>query len=326
MTEGGERMHLWKIYFTGDIHGSEECFRKFLRAGEFYGVETLVLAGDLVGKGMVPIIRESAGYRVENANESRFFSSSDELNAYMAMVGEAGLYPCVVGQDEYRDLCQSSEAREARLRELILQRLERWMSILEDSSSRKGYTYYISPGNDDPMFIDPLLEAGQRVRAPEAKVIWVHDQIEMLTCGCTNPTPWDTEREFPEDELFAMIDGLAMGVQDASRALFVLHAPPSLTKIDLAPELTDDLKIKGGLGGPRLAHVGSSAVRAIIEKYQPMAGVHGHIHEARGIDRIGRTPCINPGSEYAQGMLRGLILSLEVGTNVRFLNYLLVSG
>ena len=54
-----------------------------------------------------------------------------------------------------------------------------------------------------------------------------------------------------------------------------------------------------------MIHVGSKAVRQLIEKDQPLIGLHGHIHEARGFVKIGRTLCINPGSEYGEGVLRG---------------------
>jgi Icc-related predicted phosphoesterase len=39
--------------------------------------------------------------------------------------------------------------------------------------------------------------------------------------------------------------------------------------------------------------------------------VHGHIHESRSAQKIGRTMCINPGSEYGEGVLRGVILDLS---------------
>ena len=60
-----------------------------------------------------------------------------------------------------------------------------------------------------------------------------------------------------------------------------------------------------------MASVGSIAVRAAIEKYQPLLGLHGHIHESRSAQKIGRTLCINPGSEYGEGVLRGILLELS---------------
>ena len=48
---------LTKIFFATDVHGSERTFRKFTNAGKFYGVNVLILGGDLTGKMVVPIVR-----------------------------------------------------------------------------------------------------------------------------------------------------------------------------------------------------------------------------------------------------------------------------
>jgi len=60
--------------------------------------------------------------------------------------------------------------------------------------------------------------------------------------------------------------------------------------------------------------VGSTSVRKIIEKYQPLLGFFGHIHEGKGTHVIGRTTCINPGSLYSEGVLQGVIVALESDT------------
>jgi Icc-related predicted phosphoesterase len=61
----------------------------------------------------------------------------------------------------------------------------------------------------------------------------------------------------------------------------------------------------------KMIHVGSKTVRQLIEKHKPLLGLHGHIHEARGFAKIGRTLCINPGSEYGEGILRGALLNID---------------
>jgi len=65
------------------------------------------------------------------------------------------------------------------------------------------------------------------------------------------------------------------------------------------------------------------AVREAIEKYKPLLGLHGHIHESRGVVNIGRTLCINPGSEYGEGIIRGAIVDLAKD---KVLSYQLTSG
>jgi hypothetical protein len=68
---------------------------------------------------------------------------------------------------------------------------------------------------------------------------------------------------------------------------------------------------------------GSTAVRKCLEKYQPLAGIHGHIHESRGTVKVGKTMCFNPGSEYGSGTLKGLICDVE---KEKIKSYMLTSG
>jgi Icc-related predicted phosphoesterase len=59
--------------------------------------------------------------------------------------------------------------------------------------------------------------------------------------------------------------------------------------------------------------VGSTACRKVIERAQPLLSLHGHIHESRGTFKLGRTLCINPGSEYTEGILRGALVDVRNG-------------
>ena len=63
--------------------------------------------------------------------------------------------------------------------------------------------------------------------------------------------------------------------------------------------------VMSGAGAPELIPVGSTAVRDAIMRYQPLLGLHGHIHESRGVRKLGRTTVANPGSEYGEGVLDG---------------------
>ena len=69
---------------------------------------------------------------------------------------------------------------------------------------------------------------------------------------------------------------------------------------------------------------GSEAVRALIEKYQPLIALHGHIHESRGTAKIGKTICINPGSAYGEGVLHGALFELDKRKGLK--RYQLTSG
>jgi Icc-related predicted phosphoesterase len=131
--------------------------------------------------------------------------------------------------------------------------------------------------------------------------------------GVTNRTPWNTHRETDEPELERLLEYLADKVQNKSTAVFCIHCPPHGTKIDEGPVLDKDLRVQMGMGGQALTSVGSTAVRKFIEKYQPLLGLHGHIHESTGSVKLGKTLCVNPGSEYTEGILRGALVTISGG-------------
>jgi len=129
----------------------------------------------------------------------------------------------------------------------------------------------------------------------------------MVTCSWANPTPWNTPREKSDEEMEPMLEALISKVQDKSNAIFNFHAPPYGFALDLAPELNEDLV----QAADRKIHVGSRAVANMIQKYQPLLGLHGHIHESRGAQQIKKTLIVNPGSEYSEGILKGAVIVLE---------------
>jgi uncharacterized protein len=142
----------------------------------------------------------------------------------------------------------------------------------------------------------------------------------MASLGMVPTTPWNTERECSEEELAKLIDDMLEPLPAGAPCILNFHSPPYASTLDDAPELDASLKpvIRGGR--PSIVPVGSHAVRAAIKKYQPPVALHGHIHESRGVQKIGRTLCINPGSDYSSGVLRGAVVDLaEDGTCLDFL-------
>jgi uncharacterized protein len=319
-------MAFWKGYFTGDIHGSEQTFRKLLKAGKFYDTQAVILAGDLSGKGMTPVIKKGSKYTCEFAGEQRTMESEADLKLTRELIDNSGFYSYVTTQEEVDMLMKDPEKSDKLCDQLIQKRMESWVSQMEEVTKKDGTLFYVSPGNDDPFFVDGILNKSSVVINPEEKCVAVHEKIDMLTCGWTNPTPWNTARELPEDQLLEKLEGLVKLVPDPKKCIFSLHAPPSDTKLDVAPKLDKNFRMVSGLGGSPFQNVGSTAVRTIIEKYQPLVGIHGHIHECAGKDQIGKTLIFNHGSEYGQGMLRGIILIFNVDKQARYANYLSVSG
>jgi Icc-related predicted phosphoesterase len=140
----------------------------------------------------------------------------------------------------------------------------------------------------------------------------------MLSTGWSNRTPWNTHREFDEDAIRAHIEEMADRLASPETAIFNIHVPPYDSTIDTAPALDERLAVKTSMGNQLTAPVGSTAVREAIEAHQPLLSLHGHIHEAGGSVRIGRTVAINAGSEYGEGILRGVLVTVGAGRLKRY--------
>jgi Icc-related predicted phosphoesterase len=141
------------------------------------------------------------------------------------------------------------------------------------------------------------------------KLLWTPSQERTKQA---NMTPWNCPGDLPEEELAKKLEKATSGLTDPGNSILNFHCPPCDTQIDVAPKRDKDLRPVLTPGGePEMAYVGSTAVRQMIEKLQPLAGLHGHIHESRGLSKVGKSVCFNPGSEYVTGVLRGLILNLS---------------
>lgn len=222
-----------------------------------------------------------------------------------------GFYPRIMDEDELAEFKDAPEKRDELFLQLIRERWEEWISYAEDKLKGTELRVFAAPGNDDFLEVDEIIESSARFEMLEGKVCRLTDTHEILTTGWTNQTPWDTERELPEDELGKRLEDMAAQVQSMDRCVFNIHVPPHDSKIDICAKLDQDLRVVYDMGNPVQAPAGSTAVRAVIERYQPMLGLHGHIHEGRGQVRIGETLCLNPGSVYSEGILNGVMVTLS---------------
>jgi uncharacterized protein len=275
---------------------------------------------------MVPILKSGSNYSCEFGGEQRSMGTEAELKMMTGMIEDTGFYTYITSQDEVVALRADPVKSEKLVNGLIVARMQSWMAQMEESGKKDGIVYYISAGNDDPFDVDASMQSTANVINPEDRCVSLHPKIDLLTCGWTNPTPWDTPRELAEGKLLEKLESLVQLVPDPGKCIFSFHAPPFGTKLDVAPRLNKDLRMESGLGGSPFQNVGSTAVRTIIEKYQPLVGIHGHVHECAGKDKIGNTLIFNHGSEYAQGVLRGIILIFNVDKQSKYVNYLSVSG
>jgi uncharacterized protein len=309
-----------KMFFATDIHGSEISWKKFLNAAAFYKADLVVLGGDVTGKIMVPIVAYPGYWEVTVRRERLRLESRAELLKVEQQLRDRGSYPAVVTREEL-DQLSSQDAIDERFNTEMTRSLDRWLDMADGKLRGGAVPCILNGGNDDIFEIDPILESAPSVTFAEGKVIDLGG-FTMISMGYTNPTPWDTHREAPEEELAARIDAIAAQVPDMNRTIFNFHAPPYGTGLDEAPEL--DATMRPTHGGAVMKPVGSTAVRDAIQKYQPPLSVHGHIHESRGVAKIGRTRTVNPGSSYGDGVLQAALLDINPKNGK--VKYVLVNG
>jgi Icc-related predicted phosphoesterase len=313
-----------RIFFVSDIHGSDRCFRKFVNAARFYSANVLILGGDITGKMIVPLIAQPDGSRrCSYAGSEYTLRSKQQIDEMVRNIKDSGYYPYLADPEEVEELSSKPELLNQLFKRLMKESIEGWMRLAEERLKGTGTKCFISPGNDDFFEIDEVLNASSYVINPEEKVVDIDGHHEMITLGYANHTPWNSPREVDEEVLAEKIERMAVKVKDIGAAIFNIHVPPIDTLIDQAPKLDGNLKPVVSGGNIVMISAGSIAVRRSIEKYQPLVGLHGHIHESRGVVKIGRTMCFNPGSEYNSGILRGLLCELE---DDRIKSYILTSG
>lgn len=301
-----------KVYYASDVHGSELCFRKFLGAARFYGAEVLILGGDITGKMMVPVVEVEPGrFEAQLLGRRRRAKGGRGLEELERHVRFNGFYPYRCTSEEHARLASDARYRDEVFGRLMRDEVARWMRIAEERLGASGVRCYVMPGNDDDWEIDEALESSYVVN-PDGRVLDI-DGFQLLSHSWTNRTPWNSPRETDDDDLYARLVALAEKLDPERPAIFNLHCPPYDTPLDRAPALSDDLRVISEGGEPKLVPVGSTAVRRLIEEREPLVSLHGHIHEARGVVRLGRTLCVNPGSAYSEGMIDGALVELDDG-------------
>jgi Icc-related predicted phosphoesterase len=282
-----------------------------------YKANVVIVSGDITGKSVVPIIRQPDGSfnamvpgKIIGAEHKA--STEAELKEVEKIVRNSGYYPYQTTPEEVAEL-EADKTKIGRLiQRLTLETLKGWVQLVEERLRGSGVKFILTPGNDDMREVDAVLNESDFIINAEGKCILIDDQHEMITTGYTNVTPWKTPREFPEKELASYIGSLTSQVKDMSKCIFNFHCPPYDSSLDTAPKLDENwIPTPSALEGYVMAPAGSTAVREAIEKHQPLLGLHGHIHECAGEVKIGRTLCLNPGSEYHDGALEAYIVDLE---------------
>jgi Icc-related predicted phosphoesterase len=280
------------IFFATDVHGSDICWKKFINAAEFYEADILILGGDMTGKAIIPIVHQGGvSYKVDFLDQESILHGEDEIQEMVKKIKSRGYYTYKTTPDEIAELSSTPELVDEIFASEVLKTAEEWLAYADKKLEGTGIRCYVAPGNDDMFELDDLIRTSKRVQLVEG------------------------------DKLRARYKAMIAQLKNVSTSVFNLHVPPYGLIIDDAPELTEDLRPK--YAGSSLVPVGSRAVREIIEEFQPLLGLFGHIHEGKGAVRLGKTLCLNPGSIYEQGRLMGALVKLKRN---KVKNYVLTTG
>jgi uncharacterized protein len=301
-----------RLYYASDIHGTEVLWRKFLNAPKYYDAQVLVMGGDITGKMVIPIVQAADGaWSAQLFGRLQRAANEAELDKLERRIRGNGMYPYRTTAAEVERIGALSGPEQERWFEgVMLETFERWIELADERLEGTEIRCFVMPGNDDPPSLEERIDGARRVEGCDGRIVYF-DGYSMLSLGYSNRTPWDSPRELDENDLHARIDALAQQVDDHTRSVFNLHVPPYDSRLDTAAELDQDFNIVLVGKEPKLIPVGSTAVREAIERYQPLVALHGHIHESPGATRIGRTLCLNPGSDYHTGRISGAIVNLR---------------
>ena len=309
------------------MHGSEVVFRKFLAAAKFYEADALLIGGDLTAKTIAPIVQQKDGrYSTRLAGQSRENLSAEEIAPIEKAIADSGQYPVRLTEEEYHGLRTDADKIDQLFIGCMIEQLQRWTRMAETHLAPLGIPLYWIAGNDDKPEALAKVQSTQHVHYVDEIVTRFDEDHEILGFGWTNPSPWKTPRELPEEALGKRLEPLLDRVENPARCIYLIHAPPYGTGLDIAPKLdtsTDPPRPVTEGGQQVLIPVGSTTFRTAILETQPLLGLHGHIHETKNAAKLKRTVCVDPGSEYSAGTLRGAIVNLE---RDRVLSYQFTTG
>ena len=302
-----------RLYICSDLHAAERSWRKLLNAtrANIYKAYVVLIAGDLTGKAIVPIREANGHHEASLLGARKVTRTPDELAALEREIADLGYYSVIVSNAEADRIGQDEEHRMALFRRLMEERLLAWLELANERLEGSPVPVYLMPGNDDEFVIDPLLDRpGWLTTNANERVLDLPGNLQLASLGWSSPTPWHTPREMGEEQFLDKISDLLAPARDLRRTVLMTHVPPYNSGLDKAPLLDASLRPTISAGDVLRGPVGSHGVRAAIERFQPLLGAHGHIHESGGEARLGKTLAVNAGSEANMGILRGYLVDV----------------
>jgi Icc-related predicted phosphoesterase len=300
-----------RLFFATDLHGSEAAFRKFVNARKQVDARVMLLGGDLTGKMLVPVVPQNGHHVADFMGRELKAETDRELADLERTLRMSGQYPVRMTADEVAWLQEHPEELDGRFVAAMRESLQGWFDFAAERLEPEGVRMLAILGNDDPLEVDEVVHAHEYVEAIEDAPVRIDDDLEVLGFSGSNATPWDSPREFTEEEIGRRLEENVALLEDPARSIWNVHVPPYDSGLDVAPEVTDDLNTVFRGGQANMISVGSTAVREVMERHQPLLGVHGHVHESRSIGKVGRAVVVNPGSEYTEGVLRAAVITVD---------------
>jgi Icc-related predicted phosphoesterase len=259
---------------------------------------------------MIPIEASKSGWRASYGDHRYVDLTERERLELESLIRDNGQYPIAGEHDQLVELF-AEDRRDATFEQVVIESIRRWVDLAEERLAGSGIRCFVTPGNDDFWSIDEPLQGSDVVEFVEGRCVRLDDDHEMVTTGYSNITPWKSPRELDENGLADRLEGMFAEVRDPANLVAVLHCPPRGTELDQAPMIDSDFRVQSSGGAVKTGPVGSQAVRDFIERHQPLVALHGHVHESKGSEMIGRTLCLNPGSEYTSGVLNCAVVKLH---------------
>ncbi|AAK42840.1 metallophosphoesterase [Saccharolobus solfataricus] len=297
-----------KLMFVTDIHGSDIVFRKAINAAHMFKVNYLVFGGDLVGKGVVLLNKKVDEYlTLDNKLITKEEVEEIKRNGYYIYILENRK-----GMEDFNEVTINRIYVD-----LVSQQLNSWFKIVRERLEETKVIWNL--GNDDPFFVDDIFKNNDIEIKEIIEIDTSSSPLFMLNYAHTNETPYKSYRVAPEYIIYNKGHEMLKKINETKNVIFNFHAPPYNTRLDNA-------YVNG-----QWIHVGSRSVRELEEKFQPLLGLHGHIHESSAIDKIGKTLVINPGSMYSEGVLKYAIITISkevkgISVGYRIKGYVLSQG
>ena len=267
------------VVYTSDLHGNKEHYQELFELAEQRKAQAIIIGGD-----MLPI-HGPFKYSLQEQQNFIFSYLEPKIRDFRSRAPQTTIY-AMLGNDDW-------QASNVHLGILVAKGTLR---LLHGEKHELGSGYELVGYAHVPPTPFTIKDGERRDLQKD-----VVDQQRCTACVSQGAkiVVVDPEQYFAsvmsiEEELEELPTA-----RDYRKTVYVMHSPPFRTNLD---RLFDG------------RWIGSQAIRAFVEKYQPYLTLHGHIHESSEIsgtywDRIGKTICINPGQSTEE--LYAVVFELE---------------